>query len=121
VIVDGDRDQLTSLLSNLVENALRYTPAGGIVDVEARMQEHTPLLCVIDNGPGIAADERDRVFDRFYRGHSASQAGSEPLGSGLGLAIVRAIAQRHGAQVSLHTPASGQGLEVQVSFSSNER
>lgn len=140
--VVGDRDQLEVLLGNLVDNALAYTPAGGRVDVVAT--RHVPaaggaavvaLLCVIDNGPGIPLAERERVFDRFYRGASASagaiaSAGNghgaagagEPSatpgtpGSGLGLAIVAAIAQRHGATVSLHDAPGGQGLEVRVLF-----
>jgi two-component system, OmpR family, sensor kinase len=118
--IQGDRDQITSLLGNLVENALRYTPAGGVVDVEVRKEGPSVLLCVIDNGPGIAADERERVFDRFYRGNSAIRSADGATGSGLGLAIVRAIAARHGAQVSLLTSASGQGLEVRVHFVPND-
>lgn len=114
VRVVGDLHQLTVLLNNLVENALRYTPAGGAVDVAAGWMGARPALRVIDNGPGIAAKDRSRVFDRFFRGEQA--ATDEPEGSGLGLSIVQAIAQRHGAEVSLHTPASNVGLEVRVIF-----
>ena len=114
--VQGDGDQLTVLLNNLVENALRYTPTGGVVDVEADRRDGRPTLRVIDNGPGIPLAERERVFDRFYRGEDAQTLARDPAGSGLGLAIVRAIADRHGASVSLHTPVSGRGLEVCVVF-----
>lgn len=114
--IDGDPQSLLVLLNNLVENALRYTRAGGTVDVGAARRNGHAVLYVVDNGPGIPEAERARVFDRFYRGADRTAEGSDAGGSGLGLAIVKAIAQRHGAQVSLHTPASGQGLEVRVVF-----
>ena len=117
VVVPADLQQLTVLLNNLVVNALRYTPAGGIVTVhvDPGATGGPALLRVVDNGPGIAPGERERVFDRFYRAgtpaHDEAQAAS-----GLGLAIVRAVARRHGAEVSLHTAPSGRGLEVRVAF-----
>lgn len=114
--VEGDADQLRVLLCNLVENALRYTPHGGVVDVGAALHDGRAELRVVDDGPGIPQAERDRVFDRFYRGADAPARARDRTGSGLGLAIVRAIAERHGANVSLHTPPSGRGIEVRVSF-----
>ena len=116
VLVDGDAGQLTVLLNNLVENALRYTPAGGVVDVVAAVSEGRPTLSVVDTGPGIPETERERVFGRFYRGPQAGEQASAPGGTGLGLAIVKAIANRHGARVSLHRPPTGRGLEVRVVF-----
>ncbi|WP_421883764.1 ATP-binding protein [Methylibium sp.] len=117
VMVHGDANQLTVLLNNLVENALRYTPpAGGVVDVTAGLQDGRPLLRVVDNGPGVAESERERVFDRFYRCEAAQSQSGDGSGSGLGLAIVRAIAERHGAVVTLQVPGGGQGLEVVVLF-----
>ncbi|MGQ3050801.1 MAG: ATP-binding protein [Roseateles sp.] len=116
VMLEGDVNQLTVLLNNLVENALRYTPAGGVVDVTAEVEDGRPLLRVVDNGPGIAESEHARVFDRFYRCEAAQSQSGDGSGSGLGLAIVRAIAERHRAEVSLRTPAAGHGLEVRVSF-----
>lgn len=116
VAVMGDSHQLTVLLNNLIENALRYTPAGGVVDVEAGHHDGQPMLRVIDDGPGIEPAERERVFDRFYRGEDARSHARDSGGSGLGLAIVQAIAHRHDAQVSLHTPATGRGLEVRIVF-----
>lgn len=112
----GDREQLTVLLNNLVENALRYTPAGGVVDVVVGLRDKRPELRVIDDGPGIPETQRERVFHRFSRGVDAAAQARDKGGSGLGLAIVRAIAQRHGGSVSLHTPPSGRGLEVRVCF-----
>jgi signal transduction histidine kinase len=111
VLVSGDVQQLTALLDNLVENALRYTPRGGKVDVSALLRAGQPCLSVRDNGPGIAPAERERVFDRFYR---SAQAGTAS-GSGLGLAIVKAVAQRHGAEITLDD-APGGGLAVTVRF-----
>jgi two-component system OmpR family sensor kinase len=112
----GDPDALRTLVRNLVDNAVRYTPAGGKVDVSVQESDesgstHGAVLRVVDTGPGIAADERQRVFDRFYR-----PPGTSPPGSGLGLAIVKTIADAHGAAVGLDTGASGRGLAVTVSF-----
>lgn len=116
VVVLGDREQLAVLLENLVENALRYTPDGGVVDVEVRQHDDRTELRVTDDGPGIPESEREHVFARFFRGEGAVARARDKTGSGLGLAIVRAIADRHGAIVSLHTPASGRGLEVRVEW-----
>jgi signal transduction histidine kinase len=110
----GDEAQLGVLLENLIENALRYTPAGGVVDVSATLEEGRPLLRVVDDGPGIPEPERQRVFERFFRGESAQSR--SPDGSGLGLAIVKAIAERHHATVELRPAAAGRGLEVRVRF-----
>ncbi len=109
--VEGDPEALDTLLTNLVDNALRYTPAGGRIDVELIKQDGVAELAVTDTGPGIPEAERERVFARFYRGDSTHSPGS-----GLGLAIVRNIAARHGATVVLETPATGAGLTVRVSF-----
>lgn len=87
---------LQTLIANLVDNAIRYTPVGGQIDLSVSVQGATARVQVRDNGPGIAPHERQRVFDPFYRG-----MGSEQVGSGLGLAIVSAIAQRMGATLSL--------------------
>lgn len=110
VRVEGDELALRLLLSSLIENALRYTPRGGRVDVAARRCEGSPCLEVSDNGPGIPEAERARVFDRFYRGEHATAPGT-----GLGLAIVKAIADRHRARVLLGD-SDGGGLSVRVAF-----
>jgi two-component system, OmpR family, sensor kinase len=115
-LILGDKEQLTVLLNNLVENALRYTPSGGVVDVAVGLRDGQAELRVIDNGPGIPEAERQHVFGRFFRGEGALALPRDTGGSGLGLAIVRAIAERHGAVVSLHTPPTGRGLEVRIGF-----
>lgn len=106
VLIAGHAMMLRELLSNLIDNALRYTPAGGRVTVRVGRDGDDALLEVEDTGPGIAAHEREHVFERFYR-----ILGSNASGSGLGLAIVREIAQQHGAEIVLlpnphsHAPA----------------
>lgn len=94
--VTGDADSLRVLLRNLLDNAVKYTPAGGRVDLALRPEAGAWLLQVEDSGPGIAEAERARVFDRFYR-----VPGSAAAGNGLGLAIVKAIADSHGAALTL--------------------
>ncbi len=111
--VAGDPGELRTLLGNLVDNALRYTPAGGQVDVQVQPIGSEAVLTVSDTGPGIPAAERERVFDRFYRGANAAAPGS-----GLGLAIVRRIADRHRASVRLEDAESGRGLRVIVRWPS---
>jgi two-component system sensor histidine kinase TctE len=98
VEIDGSAIMLRELLSNLIDNALRYTPRGGSVTVRVRASGMQVLLEVEDTGPGIAPAERERVFERFYR-----ILGSSVPGSGLGLAIVREIAQQHGADIEIFT------------------
>jgi two-component system OmpR family sensor kinase len=111
VIVNGDRVALRALMENLIDNAIRYTPAGSI-RVSAFRGGSSAVFEVQDTGPGIPADERGRVFDRFYRG-----AGATERGTGLGLAIVRRVAERHGGSVTLSEGAEGRGLKVRVALS----
>ncbi len=113
--LEADREQLLVMLNNLVGNAIRYTPRGGVVDVTTDEIDGHPAVLVTDNGPGIAEGERDRVFDRFYRSEG-TQSDAEVAGSGLGLSIAQAVAHRHGATVNLRTAPSGHGLEVGVVF-----
>jgi len=96
VRIAGNGILLAELLNNLVDNALRYTPPGGHITVRVRATAAHAVLEVEDSGPGIAPEERERVFDRFYR-----VLGTQAEGSGLGLAIVREIAQKHRAEVHI--------------------
>ncbi len=102
---------LQVLLRNLLDNAVKYSPDGGRVDISLDLQDGSPCITVEDSGPGIPEAERERVFDRFYR-----VAGSATTGSGLGLAIVKTIAQRHGASVRLDRSQRLGGLRVEVRF-----
>jgi len=110
VLVRGDREALRVMLSNLIDNALRYTPSQGSVIVRAARQGDAALIEVEDTGLGIPPEQRLRVFDRFYR---VPRAAAEE-GSGLGLAIVKRVADRHAATVSLDDGSSGSGLRVSV-------
>ena len=113
--VEGQPDALHILLRNLVDNAIKYTPAGGTADISVRSDSAkdgcTVTVTVEDSGPGIPPEERERVFDRFYR-----VAGSEAAGSGLGLAIIKAIAERHGATLALGQSERLGGLSATVCF-----
>ena len=113
--VEGQPDALQILLRNLVDNAIKYTPSGGTADISVKNEVVEGLaqvtVTVEDSGPGIPAEERERVFDRFYR-----VAGSEAAGSGLGLAIIKAIAERHGASLALGQSARLGGLAATVTF-----
>ncbi len=109
VRIEGDPDALKTLLANLIDNALRYTPPGGRVDVTVERHDDTVLIAVRDTGPGIPADERDRVFERFARGIAP-----DAPGSGLGLAIVKSIVERHAGTVALTEGLDGAGVGVLV-------
>ena len=99
-LVEGDPERLARAVGNLVDNAAKYSPAGGLVEVSVDDGE----LAVRDRGPGIPEEEAPHVFERFYRG---ARARSRP-GSGLGLAIVKQVADGHGGRVSVE-PAEGGG------------
>jgi signal transduction histidine kinase len=102
VRVPGDVDLVGVALRNLIDNALRYSPAGTAVRVGVERDRGSPAIVVADAGPGVAAAELPRLSERFYRG---SDPGAE--GSGLGLAIVRRVAELHGASLVLANGASG--------------
>ena len=110
-LIIGHAVAVREILTNLIDNAIRYTPSGGAVTVQIRAHEDRVTLTVEDNGPGIPVDQRERVFERFYRLDNRHSGGC-----GLGLPIVRRFADRIGAHVSLHTPSSGQGLAAKVEF-----
>ena len=108
--VTGDRELLTQLFANLIENAIRHSPQGTQIDVGLEVRGDRHVAVVADNGPGIPEDERQNVFRRLYR---LERERSTP-GSGLGLSLVAAIADLHGATVELAD--NGPGLRVEVSF-----
>jgi len=102
VPVLGERESLVSMIDNLVNNAIKYSPAGGTVMVHVAHEGPHALLTVSDQGPGIPAALRERVFDRFFRNPDQTQSGS-----GLGLAIVKSVVDRHGGEVTLGETAEG--------------
>lgn len=111
-LVAGPLVDVKTLAKNLIDNAIRYTPPGGRVDIRVEPGEDGVDLYVEDNGPGIPQAERARVFDAFYR-----VLGNGQIGSGLGLAITRTIADRMGATITLMAPVDGEpGLHVHVRF-----
>jgi two-component system sensor histidine kinase TctE len=110
--IEGDTLLIKEMLGNLLDNALRYTQRGGQVTVRVAAARNQVMLGIEDNGPGIPAAERERVFERFHR-----VLGGSAEGCGLGLAIVREIAQSHNADVSLGPGAGGSGTLVTVAFS----
>ena len=95
----GRPEQVTRIVANLVENALRYTPAHGSIDIACRTERRTAIVEVADSGVGIATENLERVFDRFWRAPGARPG----EGSGLGLAIARSLARGHGGDVSVRS------------------
>ena len=108
--ITGDREGLMSLIDNLIENAIKYSPASAIVVVHLAGHENHAVFTVTDQGPGIAPALRTRVFDRFFRDPDQTQTGS-----GLGLAIVRSVIENHGGQIRIDgNPCHDHGLQVTV-------
>ena len=105
---------LPELVDNLIDNALRYTPTGGSVTVNTGCDRGIPYLSVEDTGPGIPANERSNVLERFYR-----VAGTPGQGSGLGLAIVQEVVDRHGGTLEINDRSDSRGTCVRVSFPRN--
>ncbi|TIT77004.1 MAG: sensor histidine kinase [Mesorhizobium sp.] len=114
VLVIGDGTMLREMIVNLVDNALRYTPATGNVTVKLAAVDREGVLTVTDTGPGIPAEEREHVFERFYR-----IAGATEEGSGLGLAIVREVVENAAGSVTLGDAAGG-GLKVRLPLASSD-
>lgn len=114
-VIVGDIDQLGILLRNLLDNAVRYAGEGGLVSVSCRQEtrdgEAGIALCVADNGPGVAQEDRARIFDRFYRA-----PGNGGRGSGIGLSLVARAARSHDARIEVGDGIDGRGLSVTVYF-----
>jgi two-component system OmpR family sensor kinase len=108
--VRGQSEALRMALRNLLDNAIKYTPAGGQIDISIEVVNGQVLLTVEDSGPGISPDALPRVFDRFFR---AGDALAE-TGSGLGLAIVKTISDRHGATLVLDQSTRLGGLRAEL-------
>jgi signal transduction histidine kinase len=111
-LIQVDPDRLAQVLSNLVSNALRYTPDGGQITLSARQAGENVLLTVADTGAGIAPDDLPYIFRRFYRGDKSRPANGE---SGLGLAIARSIVEAHGGGITAVSDL-GQGTSFTISL-----
>jgi two-component system sensor histidine kinase TctE len=110
-LILGDPLLLPELVDNLIDNALRYTPAGGSVTVHTGCNAETPYLSVEDTGPGIPAEERRKVRERFYR-----MAGTPGDGSGFGLSIAQEVVGRHACLLEINSRDEHGGTRVRVSF-----
>ena len=111
VRVHGNRDQLERVATNLLDNAVKYTPAGGRIEVEARPAGDEVCLTISDTRRGIPPDDLPRIFDRFYRADRARSR--QEGGTGLGLAIVQAIVQAHGGRIAAESTL-GTGTTIWV-------
>src|SRR5205085_1340327 len=110
--ITGDRDRLAQLVDNLISNAIKFTPAGGRVEVAAGAASGTVWLEVRDTGIGINEDDQERLFNKFFRTRMATKASIQ--GTGLGLAISKAIVQAHGGTIQVES-AEGSGTTFRVS------
>lgn len=111
----GDTDELGILIRNLIDNAVRYTETGGRIHIGCRRIAHEsrPMVrfSISDDGPGVPASERERIFERFFRGAEQCERGS-----GIGLSLVARIAEMHGASIDVGPGIDGEGLGIAISF-----
>jgi signal transduction histidine kinase len=111
IVVTADRTRLEQVAANLIDNAVKYTPAGGRVDVEIQRDADTAILRVRDTGPGIPTDEQLRIFDRLFRGDTSRAE----RGLGLGLSVVKAIVEAHAGTVEVQSePGEGSTFTVRL-------
>jgi signal transduction histidine kinase len=116
IVVTADRTRLEQVAANLIDNAVKYTPPGGRVEVEVRREADAAILRVRDTGPGIPADELPRIFDRLFRGDTSRAE----RGLGLGLSLVKAIVEAHGGKVEVSSePGAGSVFTVRLPLGSS--
>jgi signal transduction histidine kinase len=111
--VNGDDEWLVVALTNLIENAVKHSPQGGTVEIQARRDVGTVRITVRDHGPGFPAEDTDRLFDKYFR--SAAERDRGIAGTGLGLFIVRTVADRHHGEVYARLPEGG-GAEFELAL-----
>ncbi|MEX2129969.1 MAG: ATP-binding protein [Pseudohongiellaceae bacterium] len=119
VFIEGDRFALQTLLKNLLDNASKYTQAGGKITLSTTTESESVKLQITDNGPGIPLPERNRAFERFYRVGGDRHSTTQP-GCGLGLAIVKHIVDLHKASIALGSGIGGEGLTVTIRFNKSK-
>jgi two-component system, NtrC family, sensor histidine kinase GlrK len=110
-MVEADPEKLRSIIDNLISNAVKFTPPGGSITVKARVQAGEAVIEVIDSGPGVPAEERESIFDLFFRGRGKGDSG-RIKGSGLGLAIARELTEAHGGNIAVVPEGSGGHFRV---------
>lgn len=111
-LIDVDHQRMAQVLGNLIDNAIRHTPAGGHVTLRASHDQDAVVLEVEDTGSGIAAEHLPFVFERFYRADQARDR--DHGGSGIGLAIVKALVEAHGGTIAARSPGAGQGSVFEI-------
>jgi two-component system, NtrC family, sensor histidine kinase GlrK len=110
-MVEADPEKLRSIIDNLVSNAVKFTPPGGTITVRARVQAGEAVIEVMDSGPGVPAEERESIFNLFFRGRGKGESG-RIKGSGLGLAIARELVEAHGGHIAVVPQGSGGHFRV---------
>jgi signal transduction histidine kinase len=111
LVVEVDRNRMRQVLANLIDNGVKYTPAGGVVEIAAHRDNADAVATVSDTGVGIPADELPRIWDRLYRGDKSRSS----RGLGLGLSLVKAIVAAHGGKVSVRSrPGEGSTFELRL-------
>ena len=117
VSIRGDPDLMREALANLIDNAIKFTPAGGSVRIEVGTAAGRPFVLVSDTGVGVPPHERARIFDRFYRGERSGQS----PGHGLGLSIAETIANLHGFKLTVEDNNPGARFELRAAASTPAR
>jgi len=112
VMVEADPEKLRSILDNLLGNAVKFTPPGGSIAVRTRQLGEDAMVDVIDSGPGVRPEEREAIFDSFFRGRA--RPGARIEGTGLGLAIAREFTEAHGGRISVQTEGAGGHFRVRL-------
>ncbi len=113
LVIQGDGDRMAQVLTNLISNAVKYTPTGGHVEVSGQRSPNQIRICVSDNGIGIAKEELPRIFERFYQ---VDRARGPQRGTGLGLAIAREIVEAHGGRIQVDSPGRSEGATFTITL-----